>query len=318
MLWPAGPALESGTMAFFCARRLGELGLSPVVVDAREARVKARRPRQKSDIRDAAALCEGLRRGIYEGIVHVPPEEVEQLRDTLSRRRHFVRLSTAEVNAAKKLLRGAGLYDLSRQTLGTQRAWRRLMQALCQQPRVGAFVEMHRFAWQSAMAQKAECEKSLQQQGARFKDDLERLKTVPGVGDIVALTVIAVFSDAARFPSAKHAASYAGLVPQTWQSGDMNRQGHITRAGSGELRAMLVQAAHTARRQSSPLNPFLRSLILRLGARRAVTAVAHRLCRLTYAMLRDKTTFDASKLHRPESRGAASTSRTYRLKSPVA
>jgi hypothetical protein len=58
-------ALESGTMAFFAARRLSELGLSPVVVDAREVRIKAHRPRQKSDTRDAVELCEGLRRGIY-------------------------------------------------------------------------------------------------------------------------------------------------------------------------------------------------------------------------------------------------------------
>jgi hypothetical protein len=103
---------------------------------------------------------------------------------------------------------------------------------------------------------KAACEMSLEEQHALFGEDLERLKTVPGVGDIVALTAIAVFSDATRFPSAKHASSYAGLVPQTYQSGETNRQGHLTRTGSPELRTMLVQAAHTARRQSSPLNPF--------------------------------------------------------------
>lgn len=76
-------ALESGTMAFFAARRLSELGLSPVVVDAREVRMKAHRPRQKSDTRDAVELCEGIRRGIYRGIVHVPPGEIEHLRNTL-------------------------------------------------------------------------------------------------------------------------------------------------------------------------------------------------------------------------------------------
>jgi transposase len=134
------------------------------------------------------------------------------------------------------------------------------------------------------------------------------------VGDIVALTAIAVFSDATRFPSAKHASSYAGLVPQTYQSGETNRQGHLTRTGSPELRTMLVQAAHTARRQSSPLNPFLRNLTLRVGTRRAVTAVAHRLCRVLYAMLRDKTSFDATKLKAHEPRTPSEGARIYRLK----
>ena len=307
-------ALESGTMAFFAARKLSELGLSPVVVDAREVRMKAHRPRQKSDTRDAVELCEGLRRGIYRAIVHVPPEKIEHLRNTLSRRRHFVRLGTAQVNAAKKMLRSAGLSELSRQHLGTLRAWQRLFGALVPHPQVRSYVELHHRAWQSALEQKNACEKSLESQHAAFGEDLERLKTVPGVGEIVALTAIAVFSDATRFPTAKHASSYAGLVPQTYQSGDTNRQGHITRSGSPELRAMLVQAAHTARRQSSPLNPFLRTLTLRLGTRRAVTAVAHRLCRVLYAMLRDKTSFDRSMLKAHEPRAAVKDARIYRLK----
>lgn len=56
-------ALETGTVAFFVARQLSRLGLDPVVVDAHEVRLKAHRPNQKSDGRDALELCEGLRRG---------------------------------------------------------------------------------------------------------------------------------------------------------------------------------------------------------------------------------------------------------------
>ena len=80
-------ALETGTVAFFVARQLGQLGLDPIVVDAHEVRLKAHRPNQKSDGRDALELCEGLR-GIYRSIVHVPGQEISRLRDTLSRRRH--------------------------------------------------------------------------------------------------------------------------------------------------------------------------------------------------------------------------------------
>src|SRR6266568_1671203 len=76
-------ALESGTMAFFVARKLACLELEPVVVDAHEVRAKALRPNQKGDRRDALELCEGLRRGIYRSVVHVPPEPIQRLRDTL-------------------------------------------------------------------------------------------------------------------------------------------------------------------------------------------------------------------------------------------
>ena len=47
-----------------------------------------------------------------------------------------------------------------------------------------------------------------------------------------------------RFASAKHVASYAGLVPSTYQSGATDRHGHITKRGAAELRTMLCEAAH--------------------------------------------------------------------------
>src|SRR5262249_45567432 len=55
-------ALETGTVAFYAARELARVGPRPVVIDAHEVRLKAHRPRQKSDRRDAFELCEGLRR----------------------------------------------------------------------------------------------------------------------------------------------------------------------------------------------------------------------------------------------------------------
>jgi len=65
-------ALESGTVAFFVARQLQGQGQAPVVIDAHEVRLKAHRPTQKSDRRDAHELCEGLRRDIYRVIANHP------------------------------------------------------------------------------------------------------------------------------------------------------------------------------------------------------------------------------------------------------
>src|SRR4029453_10952052 len=97
---PAGTpvALETGTVAFFVARQLAILELRPVVVDAYEVRLKAPRPTRKR-------ARGGARRGIYRAIVPVPDAAVVRLRATLARRRHFVRVQTAQVTAAKALLR---------------------------------------------------------------------------------------------------------------------------------------------------------------------------------------------------------------------
>jgi len=313
---PAGTAvaLESGTMAFFVARRLTRLELEPRVIDAHEVRTKALRPNQKSDRRDALELCEGLRRGSYRSIVHVPPEPIERLRETLGRRRHFVRVKTMQVNAVKRLLRTAGLQTLSR-SLQLASGWEKLLGALTDDPSLHAFCVAHHAVWRCAQEQIAALENSLQEQRRPYQRELDRLMTVPGVGPIVATTALAVFSDVRRFPSAKHAASYAGLVASTFDSGERVRHGHITRRGSSELRAMLCEAAHHAWRRTNPLHPYFSSLCARRGYKLAIVAVAHRLCRILYSMLRHGTDFDLNQLAVEHGRFERTTVHHYRRKS---
>ena len=295
---PAGTpvALETGTVAFFAARQLSTQGLSPVVVDAHEVRLKAYRPLQKSDRRDALELCEGLRRGTYRAIAHVPPAAVLRLRETLARRRHFVRLQSAQVCAVKARRRAAGVGRLSR-SLGSELGWAKVLAALGEYPDVRAHVAQHRIVWRCAGEQVASLDRELaHQQQASFADPVRRLETIPGVGPVVAATAIAVFSDITRFPDAKHAASYAGIVPATYQSGDRDAHGRITKRGAAELRAMLCQAAHHASRPAHPCHPYFASRCTRRGYKLAVTAVAHRLCRIMFAMLRDGRDFDVRQL----------------------
>lgn len=306
-------AIESGTLAFFVARSLRALGLEPIVVDAHEVRLKAQRPRQKSDRRDAHELCEGLRRGVYRSIIHIPPVAVSALRETLSRRRHFVRVQTAEINAAKHVLRAAGLGSL-KINLRTTTGWSKLQAALTDQPPVQQAVRHYSALWHQAQTQVQTLEQQLATLRQPFATDLQRLQTIPGVGPIVALTVIAVFSEVERFPSAKHVASYAGLVPATYQSGDRDHHGHITKQGSGELRAMLCEAAQHARRPDHPLNPYFAALSAKRGYRMAVIAVAHRLCRIMFAMLRNQSDFDIQKIGIEEGPFVRTTVRRYRRK----
>lgn len=306
-------ALESGTMAFYVARRLKQLGLEPVVIDAHEVRAKALRPNQKSDRRDALELCEGLRRGSYRTVVHVPSEAIERLRETLGRRRHFVRVKTMQVNAVKRLLRSAGLQHLSR-NLQLESGWEKLLSAVAIDPSLHAFCVAHHAVWCCAREQVATLESSLKEQQRACQPEVDRLQTVPGVGPIVALTAIAVLSEVRRFPTAKHAASYAGLVASTFDSGERVRHGHITRRGSSELRSMLCEAAHHAWRRTNPFHPYFSSLSARRGYKLAVIAVAHRLCRILYSMLRHGTDFDITRLGVEQGHFERTTVHHYRRK----
>jgi transposase len=306
-------ALETGTSAFYVARQLAVLHLVPVVVDAHEVRRKASRPAQKSDRRDALELCDGVRRGFYRAVVHIPSPEISTLRTTVSRRRHFIRIQTAEVNAAKRLLRGAGWPSGTRTSLRSGRSWERLIDALGSEPTVQQCLRFHYAVWQQAGAQVRAVDHVLGDVARDRRDKVRRLETVPGVGPGVALTAIAVFGDVQRFASAKHAASYTGLVPSTYQSGTCDRHGHITKRGSAELRAMLCEAAHHARRPSHPLHPYFMKLCARRGYKMAIVAVAHRLCRVLYALLRHGTEFEPRRLGVEEGPFTHTVRRQYRL-----
>ena len=312
---PAGTpvALETGTSAFYVARALSALDLKPIVIDAHEVRLKAHRPSQKSDRRDAFELCDGLRRDVYRAIVHIPSPAISTLRTALSRRRHFVRIQTAEVNATKRLLRGAGWLGGKRGSLRNASGWERLIDALASEPALQTHTRFHYAVWQQAGEQVRAIDHLLGDLGRGFRDDVRRLETVPGVGPIVALTAVAVFADVERFGSAKHAASYAGLVPSTYQSADRDCHGHITKRGSAELRTMLCEAAHHARRPSHPLHPYFLKLCARRGYKSAVVAVAHRLCRVLYALLRDGTDFQPSRLGIDEGPFTQTVTRRFRL-----
>lgn len=72
-------------------------------------------------------------------------------------------------------------------------------------------------------------------------EDIDLLKTIPGFGEVSAMTVYAAVSTIKRFQRAKQLTSYCGLVPTVRSSGERADYGHITREGRSEVRQMVVQ-----------------------------------------------------------------------------
>lgn len=293
-------AMESGAVSGFVARQLIANECTPVIVDAAEVRAKARSKRQKSDRRDSFEICDGFRRGIFVNVVHLPDATSQALRDALCQRRYFVQAKNGEVFAVKALLRRAGLAGLAK-TLTSKAAFTRLLAEPQLDATLKRHIERHYEMWKTGQAQILAFDKELEEIAKPVSEDVARLQTVPGVGPIVAMTAKAYFADPSRFEDAKHAASYTGLVAQTYNSADRERYGHITRRGPRELRAMLVEAAQHARRKSHPLRAFYLRIAAKKGPKVAICAVAHRLARILWAMLKNGAEFDVKKLGLPSS-----------------
>jgi hypothetical protein len=113
------------------------------------------------------------------------------------------------------------------------------------------------------------------------------LMTIPGFNSVVATGLLAALGDIGRFRDGDHAASYLGLVPSTRQSGRKCYHGPITKAGNGQARGLLTQAAQHAGRHPGPIGAFFRRLARRKSRPVAITAVARKLVTVAYLMLRD-------------------------------
>jgi transposase len=244
------------------------------------------RSNAKNDRNDAERLAKLLYLGEAPA-VHVPSADVRAWRELINCRGQVVAKRTRAKNAARALLRSAGIVPPKHPGLWTKAglAWLRRLElpTASQQLRRDLLIE----EIETLTKQVQRIEQELNRQ-ARRTPAVARLRTIPGVGARTAEAVAAFIDDPQRFRNAKAVGRYFGLVPRQDQSGVRNRLGHITREGAPVVRQLLAEAAWQALRRS----PAVRSYFERVQredpqrTKIAVVATAHYLVRVMWAMLR--------------------------------
>jgi transposase len=133
------------------------------------------------------------------------------------------------------------------------------------------------------------------------------LLSVPGVGLLTATAMVAATSgEVSHFKDARHFAAWLGLTPKEHSSGQTRRIGRISKRGDRYLRMLLthgaravLNAANLATRMQRPIDP-LRRWALQIQQRsnhnKAVCALANKLARICYAVLRDHEPYGATRL----------------------
>jgi transposase len=287
--------LETGCQARWVFQILERAGMDPVVIEAGEVRAKQSRRGQKDDFRDAKHICEGLVCNQWKHIVWIPGHEIDQLRYLLLRRNHYVRLCTREIASAKGLLRSRGI-STSKMCLTTEAGWKKLLQRT-DVTALAEDLQMLFVVWKLASKSVAKIEKRLAKARKPFVEPMKLVATFFGVGDIGSSAFVAWVGDPQRFPTSNHLISYLGLAPSTYDSGEKQRRGHITKQGPRLLRSILIELAHQARRLKHPLNPYYRRLVTKRGKKCALVAIAARIARILWQMWRKNEPFDVGKLN---------------------
>jgi transposase len=267
----ARACVEMMSGAVWVRDRLQAVGWRVDVADARK--VKGLAPLAcKTDKVDARVLAELCRRDLVPA-VWLPSLEERALRERLKRRMQLVRMRTMARNRIHGLLTQWGLKLPPRRlrqpdglqllkTHGVPEVWRRsIAEAL-------AVID-----WLDSRI--ASLDRELLPL-ARADGRVELLRTIPGVGSLLGLTLASEIGEVARFGSPRKLIGYAGLAPTVKQSGQSSRSGPLSKAGSKTLRWAAVEAAQQAWRPTNPWHQLYLDTTRRHGKKNAAKAAVAR------------------------------------------
>ena len=273
-------------------------------------------PGRKTDVKDAEWIADLLRHGLLRGSF-IPPRAQRHLRDLTRYRTHLVEERARLTNRMQMVLEDANvklasvvtdvrgvsaramlealiaghtdpvaLAELARGRLRTKRDV--LARALA-----GRFTAHHAFLLTEHLGHLDYLEEAMERLSAEIAQRLQPeeeaialLDTVPGIGRRAAEILLAELgTDLARFPDAKHLASWAGLCPGNAESAGRRLSGR-TRKGNRWLRQVLVESAHVAAKtKATYLAARYRRIAARRGKKRALVAVAHTILVMVYHIL---------------------------------
>ncbi len=274
-------------------------------------------PGRKTDVKDSEWIADLLRHGLLQASF-IPPQPIRELRELTRYRKTLVEQRTAEVNRLQKLLEGANIKLAAVATDVLGKSGRAMLEALIEGtadaatmaelarrrlraklPQLRAALEgrvqpVHRFLLgqflalieflEDAIAQvQAEIERRL----APYHEAVERLQTIPGVGETAAAAILAEIGvDMSRFASARHLAAWAGVCPGNRESGG-KRLKERSRQGNVALRAILCEVTCSLERtKNNYLSTQFHRLARRIGKQKARIAVAHSVLTIIYHMLK--------------------------------
>lgn len=276
-----------------------ELGLDVIVADTTQDAWRWKNVKRKTDRDDALKLARLAALGQLNR-VHIPAPAMRQRRRLVEQRRSLVSEQTRCKNRIRALLVMQDLRLPRGKNGWTQKELERLS-GLARQLADCSVDELWRGMLHLELRRlehlrhlRVELDTKLNALAAA-DPRIELLESVPGVGPRTAEVIVAVLDDPRRFRNRRQVGAYAGLTPRRYQSGQMDRQGRISKRGSPLLRQALNQAAWAAVRYS----PHFRALYLRVtrnakGRRKqAIVAVMHRLLIVCWAMLRDEQRYRA-------------------------
>ena len=267
--------LEAGPLSQWLHAGLIEAGFEAVLLETRHVKAALGAMTMKTDRNDARGMAQMIRMGWFRP-VHaktVPAQEIRAL--LVARKQLQARLNDLEL-CLRGILRGFGL-KLGDVAKGRFEA--RVRELVAGQRTLEGLAEPMLRARAALRAEYAAVHREVLRI-VRLDADCRRMMTVPGVGAIVAVTFKAAVDDPGRFKRSRDVGAHFGLTPKRYQSGEVDRSGHISKTGDAQVRTALFEAAHVMLLRAQRFSA-LKAWALRIartrGLKRAKVALARKL-----------------------------------------
>ena len=243
--------------------------------------------KHRGDESDARHLAHLLRLKLLpQG--HIMPKERRAIRDLARKRMQLVQCRTTQILSVEN--------GISRNTGGhiNSNSVKRLQEADLEQMQLGAMqtlgIKANVAVMQALQEQIGGLEKVLIKH-CRTEPDYRLLKTVDGIGDALATVILLETGDITRFADVGNYASYCRCVGSKHESNGKKKGEGNTKNGNRYLAWAFVEAANFAVRYCEPARRFYQKKKVKRNSTVAIKAVAHKLARACYHILKNKEAF---------------------------
>lgn len=291
--YPEGTPVAVETVGnwYWIVSEIEEAGLEPRLVHAGKAKLFMGLG-NKTDKLDAQGLNVLQRNGTLP-TVWIPPGELRDKRELPRTRMTLVRQRTQLKNRIHATLSKYGIQIDDVSDIFGVKGRKRIEAARADLPPETSFAMGEMLAQLDSLIEKiTHIEKRIEEVFAQT-EEIELLRTIPGIGKILSVVVATEVGDVGRFPSSDRLASYAGTTPRVKSSGDKTRIGHLRKDTNQYLKWAFIEAANSVmgfrgRHSGLHVSRLYERIRLRRGHQKAIGAVARHMAESTYWVMKKK------------------------------
>ena len=280
-------AYEAGYCGYGIHRRLNDLGIKNIVINAADIPTTQKDKLHKRDPVDSRKLARGLEKNSLRGI-HVFERDHEELRSLNRTRFYLMRDLRRSKNRIKSFLL---YYDIPLPGEFDNNQWSLKFIDWLKQVKLQTIAGQEAFSHLITSYEHHRQQLLILSRNVRLrisqhdKELFNLLKTISGIGPLTASALITEIGDINRFPHIDDLGSYVGLVPRVRDSGETTHTGGITFRCNNFLRVLLVEASWQAIRQDPALMQYYHKHVINSKGHKVIIKIARKLLnRIRYVM----------------------------------